>query len=272
MMYKVSVIVPVYNAERFIRDTLDSIINQTYRSVEILIVDDGSTDSTYDICMEDAGTDNQVRVLIHENHLNKGVSISRQMAINQAGGELIAFCDADDIMEKDKLKKQVDIFGQHPDVILVHTAIKAFGSSADNCRNFEKSNFLSANPHKYLLPDTPYYLWQNKICNSTVMVKSGILNKVDFSHEQAFQYEDWLLWVLLAQMGPFYYLPEQLTRYRDHESTSTARIRKKRLLVYYSRLEFYLALFKKFPKSKLKLRLKILYKIMQTIKYIYKKY
>ena len=94
----INIIVPVYNTEKYIRKCLDSIVNQTYRNLEIIVVDDGSTDSSGDICDEYAHKDARIKVIHKENG---GVSSARNAALDLCtpGGDLVAFVDSDDWLE-----------------------------------------------------------------------------------------------------------------------------------------------------------------------------
>ena len=103
-MAKVSVIIPVYNVKRYLERCLNSVINQTEKDFEIILIDDGSTDSSGKICDEFADTHSFVRVL-HQPH--QGVSSARNNALNNANGEWIAFCDGDDWYEPTFLKKML---------------------------------------------------------------------------------------------------------------------------------------------------------------------
>jgi glycosyltransferase involved in cell wall biosynthesis len=95
---KISVIVPVYNNEKYLQKTVESILNQTYKNIEIILVDDGSVDESPRICDEMA-EDYENIVAIHQK--NKGVSSARNAGLKKATGELIAFCDGDDILQED---------------------------------------------------------------------------------------------------------------------------------------------------------------------------
>ena len=97
-MQLLSVIVPVYNVEKFINDCIDSILGQSYKNIELILVDDGSTDSSGEICDKYCSVDKRVKV-IHQN--NKGCSAARNAGIANAKGNLIAFMDADDLIDQD---------------------------------------------------------------------------------------------------------------------------------------------------------------------------
>ena len=101
---KVSVIVPVYNAEKYIKRCLDSILAQSYRYFEVLLIDDGSTDNSGKICDEYALNDNRIRVIHKEN---SGVSATRNIGITEAKGDYIAFVDSDDYIKSDMFEKMV---------------------------------------------------------------------------------------------------------------------------------------------------------------------
>lgn len=95
---KISIIVPVFNLDKYIEDTIKSLLNQTYKNIEIILVDDGSTDNSADICDKLADTHKNISV-IHQK--NQGVSAARNAGIAAATGELIGFCDGDDTIDAD---------------------------------------------------------------------------------------------------------------------------------------------------------------------------
>ena len=97
----ISVIVPVYNVEKYLNKCIDSIINQTYKNLEIILVDDGSQDSSGKICDEYTKKDNRIKVIHKENG---GVSSARNIGLNNATGEWIAFIDADDWVDEEYLQ------------------------------------------------------------------------------------------------------------------------------------------------------------------------
>lgn len=103
-MKKVSIIIPVYNVEKYIGECLDSIVKQTYRNLEIILVDDGSPDNSGSVCDKYADKDERVRV-IHKK--NAGVSEARNSGLEIATGDYIAFADPDDWLEKDMIEKMV---------------------------------------------------------------------------------------------------------------------------------------------------------------------
>jgi len=111
----ISVIIPVYNGERYVAEAIDSVLAQEYKNIEIIVVNDGSTDNTEDV----------VRSYANVKHLfqsRKGVSAARNNGVRCSSGEFIAFLDADDLWTKNKLLTQIDIMmkGPSPDMVFGH--------------------------------------------------------------------------------------------------------------------------------------------------------
>ena len=104
MNRKVSIITPSYNTARFIEETINSVLNQTYTDWELIIVDDCSKDNTDEVVAK--YTDD--RIIYIKNEKNSGAAVSRNRALREATGRWIAFLDSDDLWEKDKLQKQID--------------------------------------------------------------------------------------------------------------------------------------------------------------------
>ena len=105
-MAKISVIIPIYNVENYIEECLDSVINQTLKDIEIILINDGSPDNCPRICDEYAQKDDRIHV-VHQQ--NGGLSSARNTALDLAQGKYIAFLDSDDIWNEEKLEKQIKI-------------------------------------------------------------------------------------------------------------------------------------------------------------------
>lgn len=233
----VSVIIPARNAGFFISETLDSVLGQTYQNKEIIVVDDGSSDSTNSICCHYAKCHPLIRLLQHAGGARRGVSHSRQLGISAAKGSLVAFCDADDLMIPSKLHHQVDLLTQHPEALLCHSGLEAFGPDPDFCARFEAAMNLSEHAFVYNLLNKSYRLQQNAIANSTVLVRLDRLKEIGVGRDQLFQYEDWLLWLLLAQAGPFIFTPQKTIKYRFHTASASSQMVANEFYGLYARLE-----------------------------------
>jgi glycosyltransferase involved in cell wall biosynthesis len=142
----VSVIMPFFNAERFFRESIESVIAQTYPNWELLLIDDGSTDGSTETALAYAGEHpHKVRYLAHENHQNKGASASRNLGIRNARGSYIAFLDADDIYLPEKLEQQVAILESRPEASMLYGATQYWhswtGNPEDAKRDWVWNNF-----------------------------------------------------------------------------------------------------------------------------------
>ena len=117
----VSIITIFLNEERFLQESIESVLAQTNDSWELLLVDDGSTDSSAGIAQRFAtGYPNKIRYLEHEHHRNQGKSLSRNLGIQAARGEFIALLDGDDVFLPEKLERQVAILNSHPSAAMVY--------------------------------------------------------------------------------------------------------------------------------------------------------
>jgi glycosyltransferase involved in cell wall biosynthesis len=110
----VSIVMIFLNAETFMRETIESVLAQTYRPLEILLVDDGSTDASPAIAREYAGRYPFVRLFEHEGHVNRGISITRNLGIANCRGKYMAFMDADDTWSPEKLAGEVALLNENP--------------------------------------------------------------------------------------------------------------------------------------------------------------
>lgn len=131
----VSVVIPVFNAEKFLAQSIESVIRQEYRDWELIIVDDGSTDDSAVVALK--YVDNYPGKIFYERHAgnaNKGAAASRNLGIEKSKGVYIAFLDADDVWKPSKLKTQVELFHQHPQATMLCEASDYWYSWNDKSR------------------------------------------------------------------------------------------------------------------------------------------
>lgn len=121
----VSIITPAYNVEKYIEQTIKSVVNQTYKNWEMIIIDDCSKDSTYEIMKNESKKDSRVK--IYKNEKNLGVSFTRNKAIDIAEGKYIAFLDSDDLWDREKLEKQIN-FMEEKGIELSYTGYRKVNS------------------------------------------------------------------------------------------------------------------------------------------------
>ena len=115
---KISVIMPVYNGEKFLKEAIESILNQTFQNFELIIINDGSKDSSLDIIKKYENSDNRIKVI---NQENAGVSVSRNNGIKNSIGEYVAFIDCDDLWLPKKLETQLESFNKDEDLKICGT-------------------------------------------------------------------------------------------------------------------------------------------------------
>ena len=246
----VSVVIPCYNAERHIEDAILSCLNQTYSNLEILLIDDGSSDRSIKIARETSSIypARRLQIIEHPNRENRGVSRSRELGILRSKGEFIAFLDADDIFLPNKIDVQVKIMQHFPEVVLSHTGICLIGD-VDNKESHE-FHFSSSPTLPYSFRALADFLFRLHICNSSVLVRRSCIANINWTSDMLFQCEDWLLWTLLSSRGKFIQVPQKLTMYRKHSDSYSGQNKGKPLQERYARLEFLLALgIKSFPST-----------------------
>jgi len=221
----VSVVIPCFNCQATIAETLASVAAQTLPPKEVILVDDGSSDQTWELLHElRESRYPHLMLLSHPGRENHGASMARALGAAHASGEYIAFLDADDLYAPRKLEQQLAAFERYPEIVMCHTAVEVIGD-LDQAAFFEAA--LSGSPESpYWFRRQKDYLVRNRICLSSSLVRADVLNRVPFSFVGASKvlFEDWLCWSLLAGKGCFLYLPEQLTLYRVHRDSVTSRI------------------------------------------------
>lgn len=181
-MAKVSIIVPVYNVEKYLRKCLDSLINQTLKEIEIICVNDGSKDNSPKILEEYAKKDNRIIVI---NQENAGLSVARNSGIDIAKGEYIGFVDSDDWVDLDFFEKLYYSATSNDADIAVGGIIRVTGIKKKKFLNFEKETLTDNVNLKFELCDVPEksYVW-NKI------YKTEKLKEIGLEFEKGIFYED----------------------------------------------------------------------------------
>ncbi len=206
----VSVIIPAYNAAAFIRQTLVSVLSQSYRNLEIIVVDDGSTDQTAEIVKSIAKSDHRL-ILLRQS--NQGVAVARNLAIEKSRGEFIAPIDADDIWHPEKIKKQVKcMLESGPAVGLVYTWFM---------RIDENSLYLCASG-KWEVEGMALtaLIYSNFVGNGSVpLIRRACLEHVggytvQLRAQGAEGCEDWDLYLRIAEHYRFRVVPAYLVGYR----------------------------------------------------------
>jgi len=210
----VSVIMPAYNARQYITESIESVIAQTYKNWELIIVDDNSTDSTASIIKEFTLKDPRIKYL-YQDRGRQGKA--RNKAIKNSNGDYIAFLDADDLWEQSKLEVQIDAIENSPDITLLFTQGFILQPDGDSIpMDVKVQNWSFQN-------DIDLFITQNQIPILSVLVKKQALVDVGyFSEDPAIQNaEDYHLWIKLLKQSTFLSIPNRLFYYRIHNQQST---------------------------------------------------
>ena len=216
-LYSVVAIIPTYNSAKFIQRTIHSALQQDYEPIEITVVNDGSTDDTVRK-VESFGP--RVRILHHPNKVNLGPAASRNLGIKSTRADLIAFLDHDDIWYPTKIREQVTIFNNFPDIGLVHTNGYAIDENDNILYELMPKNFSEPNQPEAILLNcyikTP----------SSVIVRRDLLEKVGMFDEGFRISSDHDLWIRMKENTNFYFLAKHLLGIREH-STRLSRQRER---------------------------------------------
>jgi GT2 family glycosyltransferase len=205
----VSVIIPAYNVQSYIAATLQSALNQTFRSFEIIVVDDGSTDDTQVIAQ--SYRDRGVLVLTQSN---SGPAAARNRALSIATGEYIACLDSDDLWEPDYLKTMIDFLGLHPEVSIVFSDTVFFGKS-----KFSGKRFQEVYPPSTPITFTKLAGFQSHVAMSATL-RREVFDRLGLFDEHLRGSEDFDLWLRALHAGyRIEPVPKVLVRYRRHASS-----------------------------------------------------
>jgi glycosyltransferase involved in cell wall biosynthesis len=224
----ISVVVPVYNAEKFIEETIKSVLDQTYREYEIIVVDDGSTDRSIDIVKS---VSSDIRVI---SQANRGCAAACTVGMKAAVGEFIQILGADDILYACKFDNQMDIFVKNEDADGIFCDFVRFSTDLNNLKKFKRRKFLDRwkRKRKNLLG---ILLRGNIFQAATPLIRKEWYEKVGYYDERLTNLEDWNAFMRMAQLGAkFYYLDEVLVGHRRHDenkSDNSSRMNRARIMI-----------------------------------------
>lgn len=220
----ISVIIPVYNVEKYLRRCIESIINQSYRNLEIILVDDGSTDSSGEICDEYAQEDKRIKV-VHKKH--SGVSDARNIGINNAQGDYLSFIDSDDVIS----------------LIFYAKLLNGFGNEGVDISACQYIRFADEGIIQVEMGQAGYVIWDQMkvlhemtqtgegsrsefvsiLCNK--LFKAELFKNVKFPHGQIHE-DEYAISFVLKKMHKMYVCREILYYYRQHFESITGERHK----------------------------------------------
>lgn len=200
----VSVLMPVYNGERYIADAVESILRQTLQRIELIVVDDGSTDRTSEILEHYRQQDSRVR-LYRQNH--QGIPATRNKCLDLATGRYVAWMDSDDVALPMRLKKQVDYMEAHQAIGVCGTWVKTIGASGGAIWRYPVDD---GTLRSLLIFNPPF-------ANTSTVVRREAFQAANLRFDLSFaQAQDYDLWERAAPHVLFATLPEVLVLYRLH--------------------------------------------------------
>lgn len=211
MKIRVSVIIAVYNGERFIKQCIESLLNQSYMGYEIIVVDDGSTDTTCDIIKNI----NHDRLKVIHLDSNRGCSAARNLGAMEARGEYLAILDADDFALPERLEKQIRFLEMNPDHAMVGTWI--------NLENENGSSQIVKNPMTD--PEIRRIMsWCCPIANTALMIRTGVFREVGGFPEEFRHGEDYRLFAKVLRKYKAANLNDVLVVKRDRKDGLTFKL------------------------------------------------
>lgn len=204
----ISVVVMTYNRSAYLSNTLHSILNQTYKNIEVVIIDDGSTDNTEEIVS--SIHDTRIRY-IRNNNNSKNIALLKNQGINTSVGNYIAFCDDDDLWYPEKLETQIPFLKEYDLVCCNANIINSEGDI------IEHSFYKLATTNFKISPKILFS--ENVILVSSILFKKEILKKEKFDDRNIkVFYEDWELWLRIIDKHKFFFLNINLVSIRRHSS------------------------------------------------------
>lgn len=207
----VSAIMTVYNGEKFLAEAIDSVLAQTYKHFELLILNDGSRDATEKIILEKQKSDSRIKY--YKNEKNAGLSKTKNQIIPLTAGPYVAIVDGDDINAPDRFEKQVAALNNNSNVQIVGSSMRLINGRGEACDSWEYST-ADADIKKGLTVSTT-------MANPSAMFRREVFFKLEGYDENLSICEDWEFFYRAARYFNFMNLPECLVSYRIHDSNTS---------------------------------------------------
>jgi len=215
---EVSVVIAVYNGAKYISETLDSILNQTYTNWECIVVDDGSTDATCELVEKYIKKDNRFKII--KTSGGNGPYIAANIGIKEAQGEYIARSDADDISLPQRIQLQYSLLLKNKKINLCGTLHYALFENG-------KTTFKSYDTDPFFLKWQ--LLFQNRLVHSTMMMRKKWIESIGYYPEKPLA-QDWHIWLQASNSDSLYIINRPLVKWRIHSSSITKMSNKLQLL------------------------------------------
>lgn len=220
----VSIIIPFYNREEFLGEAIESVLIQSEKDWELLLINDGSTDKSVEIA---AGFvekySSKIHLFGHEDNQNRGAHAARNLGISKSKGKYITFLDSDDIFFSDTLEKELKAFEENPEADAVCGTLECWYSWSDQAEKREKDFTIDLVLETEKLYQPPDLLIHNlkaggrKPGMNCVMLKSNFAKKCGvFEADCKYIWEDQIFWMKVSLYGKIYVMDETLAKYRQH--------------------------------------------------------
>ena len=221
---------PVYNGAKYLNEAIDSILNQTYNNLELLIIDDASTDNSLEIINKF----NDHRIILHNNKYNLGQARSQNIGLKIASGAYIARLDQDDIMDLTRLEKQVNYLGNKPEISAVGSQVYCIDSKGTVIQNWNWPVGIVKNVFSLILG-------RNPVAGPASMIKKDVILELGGFNADYTPSEDYDFWLrMLSQGYKCDNMDDYLTKYRVHLSQTSAIQKTKQIEKHYSAfVDFY---------------------------------
>ena len=233
MKQVVSVVIPIYNCANFLRESIGSIQAQTYSNLEILCIDDGSTDGSQEIVTELARKDSRIRLI--ENSENLGISATLNKAISQASGDIIARMDADDLSLPERIMLQVNWLENEPELQILGSWLKLFGARTGTYHYRKDANFIKA----------LFLFFSNGFPHNAVCYRKSLWERYQYDSNYD-SVEDTELWCRIISCEPdikIANIPQVLALYRMHTAQTSVKRNQNQQKLYQKIVRSYIQFF-----------------------------
>lgn len=215
-MCKISVIMPVYNGEKYLKEAIDSVLSQTFKDFELIIINDYSTDSTIDII----NSYSDKRIVLINNEENLGIAKTLNKGIDISKGKYIARMDADDICYLHRLERQYNFMERNRDIGMCGSNVEVFTNDTIRLHVCPQQH----NEIKVL------QIFNSAFTHPAVMIKKEILDKYNLRYDEFYEgMEDYELWIRMSRVTKLANIDEVLLKYRSHSNQVTKNITKDQL-------------------------------------------
>lgn len=213
---RVSVLIPLYNRASYILETINSVLGQDYPDIELIVIDDGSTDGG-DLLAEEFAEHGELKLLRHPGRINKGQAAALNLGLTMATGEFIAVLDSDDLYAPGKIAKQVAFFQQNPVVGLVYGNGKGIDATGKVIYDINYDNRIERSDPNDLLLDCYFLLPQNSLVRASVYQQAGNFD------ERLRSGQDHDMLIRLAEKTKIAHQSIDSFRYRRHDDSISAK-------------------------------------------------